>query len=250
MPIIEGARRAGVRQAVIDRRCPNCWTRARPILQSWPRRCGRRSPLRPVTKPNPRFPDEPLPSVDSRGGLFHDAVLGRDHRRAAGGVSVVLGPAARGQAPASRAGRRGLNLAGHDALLFKLPCCWATAGPPGFCGAACACRWPPRPGWPWPRWSAASCRRCREGQRTGIDGILLTLTFTTLPAMILLFSSGPLMHGWLRRRGQPVPYHLYAYSTAGGLAAVVAVPVHQSSGRSACRTRWSSGAACCGFWLT
>ena len=26
MPIIEGARRAGVRQAVIDRRCPNCWT--------------------------------------------------------------------------------------------------------------------------------------------------------------------------------------------------------------------------------
>ena len=61
-------------------------------------------------------------------------------------------------------------------------------------------------------------------QRTGIDGILLTLTFTTLPAMILLFSSGPLMHGWLRRRGQPVPYHLYAYSTAGGLAAVLLYP--------------------------
>ena len=63
-----------------------------------------------------------------------------------------------------------------------------------------------------------------EGDWTGYWGILLTLALATLPAMVLLFSIGPLMHGWLRRRGQPVPYHLYAGSNAGGLAAVVLYP--------------------------
>ncbi len=60
---------------------------------------------------------------------------------------------------------------------------------------------------------------------TGIGGILLTLTLTTLPAMVLLFGTAPLMHGWLRRRGQAVPYYLYACSNAGGLVAVLLYPL-------------------------
>ncbi len=64
----------------------------------------------------------------------------------------------------------------------------------------------------------------RESHWTGLGGILLTLALATLPAMVLLFSTGPLMHGWLRRRGQPVPFHLYAFSNAGGLAGVVLYP--------------------------
>jgi hypothetical protein len=59
---------------------------------------------------------------------------------------------------------------------------------------------------------------------TGLGGILLSLTLATLPAMVLLFSIGPLMHGWLRRRGREVPYFLYAFSNAGGLAAVLLYP--------------------------
>jgi hypothetical protein len=67
-------------------------------------------------------------------------------------------------------------------------------------------------------------RSVQEGRWTGMDGILLTLALATLPAMVLLFSIGPLMHGWLRKGGQPVPYHLYAGSNAGGLAAVLLYP--------------------------
>lgn len=59
---------------------------------------------------------------------------------------------------------------------------------------------------------------------TGVGGILLTLCLATLPAMVLLFSIAPLMHGWLRRAGQDVPYHLYAFSNAGGLIAVLIYP--------------------------
>ncbi|HTB81626.1 MAG TPA: fused MFS/spermidine synthase [Opitutaceae bacterium] len=59
---------------------------------------------------------------------------------------------------------------------------------------------------------------------TGLGGIVCTLALATLPAMILLFSMAPLMHGWLRRQGQPVPYYLYAFSNAGGLAAVLLYP--------------------------
>ncbi len=47
-----------------------------------------------------------------------------------------------------------------------------------------------------------------ESHWTGLGGIFLTLTLATLPAMVLLFSIGPLMHGWLRRRGQAGPYFL------------------------------------------
>ncbi len=59
---------------------------------------------------------------------------------------------------------------------------------------------------------------------TGLGGVLLTLTLSTLPAMVLLFSISPLMHGWLHRRGQPIPYHLFAFSNAGGLVAVLMYP--------------------------
>ena len=59
----------------------------------------------------------------------------------------------------------------------------------------------------------------------GLGGVLLTLTVATLPAMVLLFSIAPLMHGWLRGQGRPVPYHLYAISNAGGLAAVLLYPL-------------------------
>ncbi|MGA3007846.1 MAG: fused MFS/spermidine synthase [Opitutaceae bacterium] len=59
---------------------------------------------------------------------------------------------------------------------------------------------------------------------TGLGGIVSTLALATLPAMVLLFSSAPLMHGWMRRRGQAVPYYLYAFSNAGGLAAVILYP--------------------------
>jgi hypothetical protein len=75
--------------------------------------------------------------------------------------------------------------------------------------------------------AAIVCSRLRwvqESHWTGIGGILLTLALATLPAMVLLFSIGPLMHGWLRGRGQPVPFHLYAFSNAGSLAAVALYP--------------------------
>jgi hypothetical protein len=54
--------------------------------------------------------------------------------------------------------------------------------------------------------------------------VVWRLAFSTLPAMVLLFSTSPLMHGWLRRRGQEVPYYLYAISNAGSLAAVLLYP--------------------------
>lgn len=59
---------------------------------------------------------------------------------------------------------------------------------------------------------------------SGLGGILLSLTLATLPAMILLFSLTPLLHGWLKRIGQPVPYYIFALSNAGGLAAVLLYP--------------------------
>lgn len=63
-----------------------------------------------------------------------------------------------------------------------------------------------------------------ESHWTGLGGILLTLALAVFPAMVLLFCIGPLMHGWLRRHGQKVPYQLYSYSNAGGLAAVLLYP--------------------------
>ena len=58
----------------------------------------------------------------------------------------------------------------------------------------------------------------------GIGVIVWRLSLASLPAMMLLFSISPLMHGWLQRRGQEVPYYLYAISNTGSLAALVLYP--------------------------
>jgi predicted membrane-bound spermidine synthase len=54
--------------------------------------------------------------------------------------------------------------------------------------------------------------------------VVWRLSICSLPAMVLLFSASPLLHGWLRRRGEEVPYYLYAISNAGSLAAVLLYP--------------------------
>lgn len=79
------------------------------------------------------------------------------------------------------------------------------------------------------------------GGETGQGAALLTLGFAILPATILLFSAGPLMHGWLRGRGQPVPYPLYAFANAGGLAAVLGYPfiIERSIGLADQRFYWN-----------
>ena len=69
-----------------------------------------------------------------------------------------------------------------------------------------------RPGW------------AQTSEWTGIGGIVGTLAVASLPAMILLFSTGPLLHGWLGRQCQTIPYHLYAISNAGSLLAVLLYP--------------------------
>jgi hypothetical protein len=58
----------------------------------------------------------------------------------------------------------------------------------------------------------------------GIATVVWRLAISSLPAMMLLFSTSPLLHGWLRRRGQEVPYYLYAISNAGSLAALLLYP--------------------------
>ena len=57
-----------------------------------------------------------------------------------------------------------------------------------------------------------------------IGRVVWRLAVASLPAMVLLFSTSPLMRGWLRRRGQEVPYYLYAISNAGSLAALLLYP--------------------------
>jgi hypothetical protein len=57
-----------------------------------------------------------------------------------------------------------------------------------------------------------------------IGTVLWRLSLSSLPAMLLLFSVSPLLHGWLQRRGQEVPYYLYAISNLGSLAAVLLYP--------------------------
>jgi len=58
----------------------------------------------------------------------------------------------------------------------------------------------------------------------GIGTIVWRLTLSSLPAMLLLFSTSPLLHGWLRRRGQAVPYYLYSVSNLGSLTALLLYP--------------------------
>jgi hypothetical protein len=64
----------------------------------------------------------------------------------------------------------------------------------------------------------------RESTEPGLGSVLSGLGLASLPAMLLLFSLTPLLHGWLRRLGRPVPYYLFAVSNAGGLAAVLLYP--------------------------
>jgi spermidine synthase len=54
--------------------------------------------------------------------------------------------------------------------------------------------------------------------------VVWRLSVCSLPAMVLLFSASPLLHGWLRRRGEEVPYYLYAVSNAGSLIALLLYP--------------------------
>ncbi len=57
-----------------------------------------------------------------------------------------------------------------------------------------------------------------------IGRVIVRLATSTLPAMVLLFSTSPLMHGWFKRRGQEVPYYLYAISNTGSFAALLLYP--------------------------
>ena len=58
----------------------------------------------------------------------------------------------------------------------------------------------------------------------GIARVVWRLSLASLPAMVLLFSVSPLLHGWLRRQGEEVPYYLYAISNAGSLLALLMYP--------------------------
>jgi predicted O-methyltransferase YrrM len=64
----------------------------------------------------------------------------------------------------------------------------------------------------------------QAGTAPGIGAVVWRLAVSSLPAMVLLFSASPLLHGWLRRRGQEVPHYLYAVSNAGSLAALLLYP--------------------------
>ena len=61
-------------------------------------------------------------------------------------------------------------------------------------------------------------------EAAGIARVVWRLAFASLPAMVLLFSTSPLLTGWLRRRGEEVPYYLYAISNAGSLIALLLYP--------------------------
>ena len=54
--------------------------------------------------------------------------------------------------------------------------------------------------------------------------VVLRLALGSLPAMILLFSISPLLHGWVRGVDGSPPYHLYALSNAGSLLGLAAYP--------------------------
>ncbi len=75
--------------------------------------------------------------------------------------------------------------------------------------------------------AAVLCFHLPSGQgdlEGGIGSVLWSLMLSCLPAMVLLFSISPLMHGWLHRQGEKIPYHIYAISNAGSLLALIAYP--------------------------
>src|SRR6185503_8161270 len=59
----------------------------------------------------------------------------------------------------------------------------------------------------------------------------------------LLFSTSPLLHGWLSRRHEEVPYYLYAISNAGSLLALALYPfvIEPSLGLNEQRNFWHAG---------
>ncbi len=72
--------------------------------------------------------------------------------------------------------------------------------------------------------ATASLGGLRDRPALGLGGLISALALACLPALLLLFSLTPLLHGWSRRMGRPVPFYLFAVSNAGGLAAVLLYP--------------------------
>lgn len=80
-------------------------------------------------------------------------------------------------------------------------------------------------------------------EAAGIGRVVWRLAFASLPAMVLLFSTSPLLTGWLRRRGEEVPYYLYALSNAGSLIALLLYPfvIETSLGLNDQSSFWHGG---------
>jgi hypothetical protein len=55
--------------------------------------------------------------------------------------------------------------------------------------------------------------------------VVWRLSVASLPAMVLLFSASPLLHTWLNRRGESVPYYVHALAGAASLLALLLYPV-------------------------
>lgn len=79
----------------------------------------------------------------------------------------------------------------------------------GLAGGAMLATWLPPP---------------RLGLPVGLVEVIGSLAVASLPAMVLCFSTSLLLHGWLRRHEQEVPYHLYAISNLGSLGGLAAYP--------------------------
>jgi hypothetical protein len=56
-------------------------------------------------------------------------------------------------------------------------------------------------------------------------GVLLSLTVSLFPAILLTTCLGIIMHGWFRASGGAVPYYLYAFSNFGSLLALCSYPL-------------------------
>lgn len=69
-----------------------------------------------------------------------------------------------------------------------------------------------------------SLRLPPDARGAGLSGPFLSLAASTLPAMLLLFSTSIVLHGWLHRHSAEVPYYLYAISNVGSLIGLVGYP--------------------------
>jgi hypothetical protein len=63
-----------------------------------------------------------------------------------------------------------------------------------------------------------------EPATAGLTVVLWRLAITTLPSLVLLFSTRPLLQGWLRWRGLEVPYHLHVIANLASLGALLFYP--------------------------